>query len=1015
MTSALCRAALELGAVSGAFTPAAMADALGLEGDQRQRLWRDLSVHVAEVLDGDTYGWALTPDARVRQFRALVSRAGIDRLLEQAPAPWPGDDFGTALRRLLAGETIHLDLTRHREDDAGLLAEMREVGAMLEAAQFARHVAPLDGAALEALDTAAKRRIQELQRRRDLTLVLPHRHRGYDAERQHLSRFLRGQEGDARPVFLSGIGGAGKSALLARMFSYWQSRSGAPLTVVIDFDRRQLVSGEPVEILKEMLRQCATGIKHKLDDPKVAQAVHDGLQTLRRDLPELGPAAQERSFDSQIGYLDTVTLTALSQDWAAPLRDLPIAMMFDSFEAVDRRGGGTVELIFDLEAMLRERLPGLRTVVSGRAHPLDEVGMARFFGPPDRSVHLAGLAPRDGMALLADEDERQAETTGTRHLTEKAMRRRLTGALSGHPLALLMLVRFVHSRPDEVDALIRDLEADGGFQVEFAQTFLYERILDRIDKPDIRALAHPGLILRAVNDDLIRLVLDKPCLGREIDAAEAEMLRKDLEDEYWLVEPGHASFPLRHRPDLRQLMVPGLLAKPRMADSAGQRAAKTDLSAKARAICVAAKAWFRDGPPENDPAHHRWEALPDAVREAHVWYYRGLSGAQTIPDLTAEAARNIRQELGDDLDTMPPAWRAPVKVLVGIPVDEAELATLDGALRETAEAAIYEAEQATGRRRSVVPPKGQTVSTTVRDDTPSLAQIERAISTAFAGADFAQVASRADPYLVLLRNDQTARASRRFEKAMRAGLLHTAVWQLLLSVRVIEGEEEAVTFAEALHEIDPIHEWTTFLLGVGETEFYHPVDRLRWKRGRGIGAEEVAAICPAANLWIVRENLPKEVAGLRDLIHFSRDDTVTVSDLQRDIAAAREAMVKAPENLLPSNPVFIEAFRGLNPDLHAPLATCLRDAESQTVHTVLDELAVGGPLWPRELRFGDANPFNPRQAMTVVEIADELGQFEQLAALLGRTDPRAETVLRMYDLITDWFFSDLPLERDHTV
>ena len=995
MISGLCRAALELGAMSGSFTPAAMADALGLDEGQRHALWRELSSHVAEVLDGAAYGWVLTPDARFRQFKGLVSRAGIDRLLQQAPPPWPGDDFGVALRRLLSGETIRLDPTRHREDDAGLLAEMREVGAMLEAAQFALHVAPLDKHALEGLETAAKRRIQELQRSRDLTLVLPHKHRGYDAEREHLSRFLRGLESGAQPVFLSGIGGAGKSALLARMFSYWQPRSDSPLTVVIDFDRRQLVSGQPVEILKEMLRQCATGIKRKLDDQDTAQTVSDGLQALRRDLPELGPAARKRSADSQIGYLETVTLDRLSQDWAAPLRAVPIAMMFDSFEAVDRRGGGTVELIFELEAMLRERLPGLRTVVSGRAHPFDAAGMERVFGPPARGVHLAGLAERDGMALLADEDERQAGKTGTRHLTSKPVRRRLTGALSGHPLALLMLVRFAHSRPDEVGALIDDLEADGGFQVEFAQTFLYERILDRIDKPAIRALAHPGLILRAVNDDLIRLVLAEPCLGRKIDAAEAAFLRKDLEDEYWLVEPGQTGFSLRHRPDLRKLMVPGLLAEPRAGDSAGQRAAKGELSGKARAICKAAAAWFRDGPPRNDPALGRWQALPDSVRAAHVWYYAGLAGEDVVPDLSPEAARDIRQELGDDLDTMPPAWRAPVKVLIGVPLDPAELATLKGDLRERAEAAIYAAEQATGRRAEIA-----SAAPT------SIAGMERVISASFADADFARVVNLAKPYVAKLGKDASGLAVKRFKKAMLQGLFHTPAWQLLLSVLALEGEGAAEALASDLRKIDAVYDWRAFLSGKTIEEydwqieaFDHPVDRLRLRTSPVVGARELPALRPAAN-------------SLHEPMQPSGPDAMPLIDLRRAMDATRLAMKKNPPDFSNGISEIAPILRGYNPDLHEPLATCLRDAGAQMVHAILHEIAQDTPLWPRELRFADDHPFDPRQAMTVVEIADELGRIDRLAALLGRTDPRALTVLRMYDLITDWFFADLPLERE---
>ena len=1029
MISGLCRSALELGAVSGAFAPAAMVDALGLDHGQGQLLWRELSAHVVEVLDHGSYGWMLTPDARLRQFKALVSQSGIKRLLEGSPDPWPDDDFGIALRRLLAGEAVTLDPLHDDEQDAALLTGMRRTGAILEAVQFVRHVAPLDKAAHLALEATAKRHIQEFQRRRDLTLVLPHKHRGYDAERRRLSRFLRGKTGDAQPVFLSGIGGTGKSALLARMFGYWQPRSDSPLTVVIDFDRRQLVSGEPVEILKEIFRQCATGAERKLDDCADTRALADGLRTLRRNLPERGAAGEERSFDSQISWLHTTTLHALNEDWAAPLRRLSIAVAFDSFEAVDRRGGGTIDLIFDLETMLREYLPNLRTVVSGRAHPLDPAGMERYFGPPERSVYLAGLAEDDGMALLADEDKRLAGPRGIRRLREKVQRRRLTGALSGHPLALLMLARFAHSRPEEIGVLTDDMEMDGGFQVEFAQTFLYERILDRIDDTEVRGLAHPGLILRAVNDDLIRLVLAKPCLGHEIDAVEAAVLRENLAAEYWLVESGDTDFPLHHRSDLRRLMVPGLLAQPRDDDSDERQAAKATLTSKARAICNAAEGWFRDGPPSGDPARARWQTLPDAVRDAHAYYYRGLADEKAIPTLTRVEAQDIRQELGDDLDTMPPAWRAPVKVLIGIQTDEKELATLDGELREMADAAIYDAVQAAGHVSSPIPEPQKTISTIVTDDTRSLADLQRRISISYARADFARVDDLGDAYAKMLRDDETGRIGAKLGKAMREALLLTPVWRIMLSKSALHGEEAARSFANAMRESDKAYNWTTFLFGVSESwfnlhssSFDHPVDRLRWKRGLNVEASEMHAICPAALQWNsgnqLRDGKPvewwisRELAKLLNRVQRSETYVVKLSELQSAVNITKSATSKYAKDYGFDVTRFGRVLRGLNPDLHEPLEMCLREAKQKTVNDILHELAKDTPLWPRELRFDARHPFSSRQAPTVVEIADELGRLDRLAALLGRTDPRALVVLRMYNLITDWFFADLPLERE---
>jgi hypothetical protein len=74
-----------------------------------------------------------------------------------------------------------------------------------------------------------------------------------------------------------------------------------------------------------------------------------------------------------------------------------------------------------------------------------------------------------------------------------------------------VLERFARNRSaQEVDALIQDLENNPDFSAEFTQAFLYTHILERIDDEEVMHLAHPGLVLRLVTPDLIRLVLAKP-------------------------------------------------------------------------------------------------------------------------------------------------------------------------------------------------------------------------------------------------------------------------------------------------------------------------------------------------------------------------------------------------------------------------------------------------------------------------------------------------------------------------
>ena len=820
MREALIDLAHELSAVCGCYEPDELCDALGVDGrpDLRNDVLGALSRGVTEVLcpapgAAPRYGWMLAPDPRNAALRRFLTRAQLDQALDLAPPPWADDLFGQVLHQLLAGARVEVARPRSSDDETRLLTHLRHNAAILDAVQFARAVPALNGSPLETLESEAKRQIQEVQKWRDLVIVLPRRHFGYDNVRRRLSRFLRGKTKDTRPLLLTGTGGIGKSAVLARLLQDWQTRRDAPITVILDFDRPQLKSGAPFQIAREILNQIAVGVTRTLEPPEAAANVSKQLRARRAALSSTDLMGEVRDHGAQADFLESQLPGWFRGDWAHGLRSQPIALAFDSFEAVDRQGGEVVRLILAVEEQFRRELPGLRCVLSGRAEPLEGDELDDRFGPASRRIALDGLSVEAGAQLIEEEDRRLSEEDMQRKgldrppvLTDESLRHTVSRLLKGHPLALLIFVQYARGHDGDIADLIADLEEDGAeaFRSEFAHRFLYERILDRIDDPELRSLAHPGLVLRQINTDLIRFVLAVPCLGLPegtvLPLSKAEALREKLENEYWLVEPGEPPFDLRHRADVRRMMVAGLFADPREADTATDRKRKERLRADALAVCSAARDYFRLGPPDgaDQGARQRWEKMDPEMRDLQALYYEAFLSPREVPEFDAVTARALDLSLGEDLDTLPAAWRARVNVLLGRVLSKEEAFDLGDDLRELAEKQEFTSAAQHGlstadedfttvseasESRAADPLGVRTHEDVYRPDGSdwrSASRLSRDIQRAFAAARFAEVADLASRYFEALEYRSLDEAEEDQNNALQRGYWRHPTWQCLL-------------------------------------------------------------------------------------------------------------------------------------------------------------------------------------------------------------------------------------------
>jgi hypothetical protein len=291
------------------------------------------------------------------------------------------------------------------------------------------------------------------------------------------------------PMVVTGIGGMGKSALVAR---FAEGLPPEALLFWLDFDRADLAPDDAVSVLEALGEQV------------VAQV--EGVEP---------PRVQQEDWKTAARELGARLAGALGTARACPL------LVLDSFE-VAQHAERYQELWPVLETLSSE-LPGLRVLVTGRAEVKNLVLQAR----PAVSLHLSGLERPDAEAWLRD-----------RGLQESEVIEQVLELATGVPLILVLAVRLVEAG-GEVKDLPRTLSQ------KVIEGVLYHRILDRVQDFTLRPLAMGALVLRRLTADMIQ-----PVLGGlvELPEREPEALLAALAKELALVEGSNV---LRLRPDVR--------------------------------------------------------------------------------------------------------------------------------------------------------------------------------------------------------------------------------------------------------------------------------------------------------------------------------------------------------------------------------------------------------------------------------------------------------------------------------
>ncbi|MBO3748412.1 AAA family ATPase [Streptosporangiaceae bacterium NEAU-GS5] len=549
----------------------------------------DLVDHVAEFLasscervidSGGTPSWRLRDDMRVRVFRG-ETRATLLGVLDSI-AVRPHEPLQTTLEQFLRGSLPPLDqlsrpaldsvlqLRRWFGDDVDLPA-VRQVQARVEWTAF-----------VEPLERLLARGFVG---REDLLTGL----RAFIDD-------AADPESGARPFVIRGVGGSGKSTVLGRLLT--DPWAGHDLVVYINYDRGWLVDGGPFSLFDEIVRQV--GIQRP--------ELHIDATSLRwraesdRRAGSYGDIASRAS--QRYAQVPRELMAKLSE-LVGPFRRL--VLLLDTFEEMGRREISIeVEMLTFLGELITAE-PKVRAVIAGRTLPQSDAIRTR---PPFR---LTGLDDTDALRLL-----RQLLPG-----TDEPLLREVVQLVGGNPLSLHLAAGVLERVGDEPARMLR--VAEGNVQGQ-----LYSRLLEHIPDPRVRAIAHPGLIVRRITPQIIRQVLAEPCGIAPLDEEEARAVFEGLRREATLCGPSEdGDGALVHRQDVRALMLASI---------------QRDKPGTSRAIHEGAVRFYADG---------REEGISEFVGRREELYHR-LMLKQEWPVLDGRWSPSAGPELASVIDELPP-------------------------------------------------------------------------------------------------------------------------------------------------------------------------------------------------------------------------------------------------------------------------------------------------------------------------------------------------------------------------
>jgi hypothetical protein len=584
-------------AVVGPFLPRDLGE--GADDDQSRRADERAVLDFAETTQTPSgVKWMLRHDARIELLNASGPGEDLNRALERT-RPKFSDPFSTALRRHLQPQpppAATTDLSALEATRTALAAidgvtafTLPRLDQLDREVEFARLLAQFSRMIGERPGQPGSHRFfgrsGELKTLRDYCEGVEAESFGTQVARiaYRAGRALRG---GIVPHIVWGVGGVGKTTLVAKfMLEHVRaSRSRWPFAY-LDFDRSTVNAGHLTGLLAEMCTQVAAQFAD-LGEPLTDLRMR--LQTLAAKtemlsssemLPQLRPYAQE--FRTHIDHMVEGGDSLITGS-------RPFLLVFDTFEIVQYEA----DLVRHLEEFVAlfnnpaSRPWGrLRLIIAGRRE------VTSFLGP----VQSVPLGPLDAAGSASMLQSLASDANVTLSAQDAAaiiavIAKQVSGKASDgvHPLQLRLLGTVIDQMKNEREAagqtfsiqvLMSELSQQNSTGLAgriFINSVLVRRILNHVVDRRVRALADPGLVVRRITKDVILHVMapssnpprpdgtvdesdDEVKTPWQITDDEATDIYKAFSKEVTLIEPDGGA--LRHRPDVRQEMLPLIRAR----------------------------------------------------------------------------------------------------------------------------------------------------------------------------------------------------------------------------------------------------------------------------------------------------------------------------------------------------------------------------------------------------------------------------------------------------------------------
>lgn len=331
-------------------------------------------------------------------------------------------------------------------------------------------------------------RVLERRRARNrLKSIIDGDFRGRKAELDQLRGWYSTGDG---PVVLTGVGGIGKSSIVARLASELDPNA---LLLWLDFDRADLAPDDAVSVLAAISEQASI----QLDD-----------------FVPLGSPEKSQDWASQASML-AERLSAAVSPQHRPL------LVLDSFEAAQY--STRYQELWPVLELLGSRLPGLRICVTGRV----PVPGLELLGRAALPIKLLAMEPDDAIQWLKD-----------RGVTVPEVITRVVELARGIPLIIRLAIRLI-----ELGGKVEDLPRD--LPPTIVAGYLYDRVLDRVQNPKFKPLASALLVVRRASKEMLLPLFEGLV---DLPPGSPEEWFAELSREMALVDGGNA---LQPRPEVR--------------------------------------------------------------------------------------------------------------------------------------------------------------------------------------------------------------------------------------------------------------------------------------------------------------------------------------------------------------------------------------------------------------------------------------------------------------------------------